>query len=99
MLGGMKNDEKKRSFFLVIFFAYLRSSYRKGGFSYSNCYLIDKKGYRGTKFFTEKSCGLKRNAYFCLVKMTKKKDRFCYQSTNVNTCTLYIRVHMIVGRN
>jgi len=28
--------------------------------------------------------------------MTKKKDRFCYQSTNVNTCTLYMRVHMIV---
>jgi len=25
--------------------------------------------------------------------MTKKKERFCYQSTNVNTCTLYIRVH------
>ena len=45
------------------------------------------------KFFTEKSCGLKRNAYFCLGKMTNLKDRFCYQSTNVNTCTLYIRVH------
>lgn len=70
MLGGMKNDEKKRSFFLVIFFAYLRSSYRKGGFSYSNCYLIDKKGYRGEIFFQEKSCGFKKYVYFCAVKMT-----------------------------
>lgn len=42
----------------------------------ANCYLIDKKGYRGTNFFTEKSCGLKRNAYFCLGKMTNLKDRF-----------------------
>lgn len=85
--------KKNDPFFLVIFFAYLRSSYWKDGFLYSNCYLIDKKGYRGTNFFTEKSCGLKRNAYFCLGKMTNLKDRFCYQSTNVNTCTLYIRVH------
>jgi len=28
------------------------------------------------KFFTEKSCGLKRNAYFCLGKMTNLNDRF-----------------------
>ena len=26
--------------------------------------------------------------------MTKKNDRFCYQYTKVNTCTLLTRVHI-----
>ena len=26
--------------------------------------------------------------------MTKKNDGFCYQDTNVNTCTLLMRVHI-----
>lgn len=33
-------------------------------------------GEKSYSLFTEKSCGLKRNAYFCLGKMTNLKDRF-----------------------
>jgi len=59
-----------------------------------NCYLIDKKGYRDKIFFQEKGCGFKKYMYFCGVKMTKRNDRFCYQNTKVNTCTLLTRVHI-----
>ena len=52
------------------------SSYQKGGFSYRLNYLIDKKGYRKSIFLKEKDCRLKKNIYFCAVKMAKKTNVF-----------------------
>ena len=52
------------------------SSYQKGGFSYRVDYLIDKKGYRKSIFLKEKDCRLKKNIYFCAVKMAKKTNVF-----------------------
>ena len=52
------------------------SSYQKGGFSYRIDYLIDKKGYRKSIFLKEKDCRLKKNIYFCAVKMAKKTNVF-----------------------
>ena len=42
-------------------------------------------------FFVDKSLWI---SYLVDVKMTKKNDRFCYQYTKVNTCTLLTRVHI-----
>lgn len=42
-------------------------------------------------FFVDKSLWM---SYLVDVKMTKKNDRFCYQNTKVNTCTLLTRVHI-----
>ena len=52
------------------------SSYQKGGFSYRVDYLIDKKGYRKSIFLREKDCRLKKNIYFCAVKMAIKTNVF-----------------------
>ena len=52
------------------------SSYQKEGFSYRVDYLIDKKGYRKSIFLREKDCRLKKNIYFCAVKMAKKTNVF-----------------------
>ena len=52
------------------------SSYQKGGFSYRIDYLIDKKGYRKSIFLKEKDCRLKKNIYFCAVKMAIKTNVF-----------------------
>ena len=58
------------------YFGQIGSLYQKGGFSYRVDYLIDKKGYRKSIFLREKDCRLKKNIYFCAVKMAKKNERF-----------------------
>ena len=58
------------------YFGQIGSLYQKGGFSYRVDYLIDKKGYRKSIFLKEKDCRLKKNIYFCAVKMAKKTNVF-----------------------
>ena len=52
------------------------TSCKKSGFSYRFSYLIDKKGYRKSIFIKEKNCRLKKNTYFCAVKMAIKTNVF-----------------------
>ena len=61
----MYNDELKRTFFLVIFFRDLCTSYQEGRFLYSLCYHVDKKGHRKGKIIDGKDCKFKKYAYFC----------------------------------
>ena len=53
-------DERKRTFFLVIFRELRKGSYQKDGFSYRLSYLIDKKEYRKGKIIGRKDCRFKK---------------------------------------
>ncbi len=59
-----QNDERKRTFFLVIFREGIEGSCQKEGISYRFSYLIDKKQYRKRKIFAERIAGLKSSCIF-----------------------------------
>ena len=59
-MGIRRKIAKKRTFFLVILGGLRKSLYRKGGFSYSLSYLIDKKEYRKRKNICGKDCRFKK---------------------------------------
>ena len=63
-----QNDERKRTFFLVIFREGIEGSCQKGVISYMLSYLIDKKQYRKRKNFVERIAGLKSICIFVAEK-------------------------------